>query len=50
MTSPAIVSNPFRAGYGNGASSGYQARSDNVELRRRPGLARENRGALTYLR
>ena len=34
MTWPAIVSDPFRAGSGNGASSGYQPKSDKVELGR----------------
>ena len=32
MTSPAILSDPFQAGSGNGASSDDQSKSDRVEL------------------
>ena len=31
MTSPAVVSDPFRAGSGNGALNGDQPKSDKVE-------------------
>ena len=32
MTSPAILSDPFRAGSGDGAACGHQPKSDKVEL------------------
>ena len=33
VTSPAIISDPLRAGSGNGAASGHRPKSDKVELR-----------------